>query len=83
MKSLFCLSLVAALGLCGCQKESAPGGPGATAKPGTAGNGSETVTNKSDTFTLKVPAGNVNVQQGKEQEVTLSIDRGSEFKTKS
>jgi hypothetical protein len=74
--------LVLALMAVGCGKESAPGGPGATAKPnGTTTNGTAGIDSK-NTFTIKVPATDVNIDQGEGEDVTLTVDRGDQFKQK-
>lgn len=38
------------------------------------------ITNEKNTFTLKVPEMTTSVNQGKKEDVTISISRGSEFK---
>lgn len=76
-------TMCAALALTGCAKESPPGGPGATTTP--APNGNKTYTSdaaKENTFTLKVPGTDVHIDQGETDEVTVSIDRGDDFKQK-
>jgi uncharacterized membrane protein len=88
--SLLAYSLVAVVG---CQRESTPGGPGKTGKtdekvtrteaePGrTEKTTSKTEADRSeDTFTIKVPGTATNIERGKRQEVTISIDRGDAFK---
>jgi uncharacterized membrane protein len=78
----------------GCSQESTPGGPGAsnqtrtTTSTTTTPSGSKSVTttankpiaDKNNTFTLKVPEMTTTVNQGKKEDVTISISRGSEFK---
>lgn len=84
MKSLLASAFVLSVLAIGCSKESAPGGPGA--KPtGTTPEGKSTSTTPAgndNTFTLKVPATDVNVKQGENSEITISIDRGSKFQQK-
>jgi len=73
-------SLLAALTLtfAGCNRESPKGGPGADKanKGTTATTGSS---DKTETFSIKVPAGHTNVTQGGQQEVSISVSRGSNF----
>jgi uncharacterized membrane protein len=79
----------------GCSQESTPGGPGAsnqtrtttstTTTPSSAKSVTTTankpiIPNKNNTFTLKVPEMTTTVNQGKKEDVTISISRGSEFK---
>lgn len=79
-------TLVPAVILCGmfvasgCSNESKPGGPGATTKPTTTGETKVVAENSAQTFTLKAPATETNIDQGKDDEVTLTIDRGTDFK---
>jgi uncharacterized membrane protein len=70
------LSLAAAvvLGLAGCNRESPKGGPGADKANKGAG-----ASDKADSFTVKVPAGNTNVTQGEQKEITISVSRGDKF----
>jgi hypothetical protein len=72
-------SLLAALTLtfAGCNRESPKGGPGADkANKGAATSGSS---DKTETFSIKVPAGHTNVTQGGQTEVSISVSRGSNF----
>jgi hypothetical protein len=64
----------------GCSNESKPGGPGATTKPTPKGETQVVADNPDQTFTVKVPATETNIDQGKDDEVTLTIDRGKDFK---
>jgi len=81
MKPLACGLMALSLLAVGCAKESPPGGPGAVTR--TTPDGKTTTQGSSaDTFTLKVPAMSSNVEQGRDKEVTLSIDRGHDFKQK-
>jgi uncharacterized membrane protein len=81
--------------LAGCSQESTPGGPGAssTTKMNTSTTTTPTsstsvtttankpvITDKNNTFTLKVPEMTTTVRPGKKEEVTISISRGSAFK---
>ena len=81
--------------LAGCSQESTPGGPGAssttkmntsTATTPTSSTSVTTtankpvITDKNNTFTLKVPEMTTAVRPGKKEEVTISISRGSAFK---
>jgi uncharacterized membrane protein len=68
----------------GCGKESEPGGPGAKTTT-TPNGGSKTYAEGKageNTFTLKVPATDVNLTQGEEKTITLTVDRGKDFKQK-
>lgn len=91
---LQCMALVASLTLLtACSKESAPGGPGASQGPAepAADNmpststeaarpaESATVTDSAQTFTLKVPSATTHIKRGANDQVTLSISRGSKF----
>jgi uncharacterized membrane protein len=68
---------IVALALVGCGTESKPGGPGAS----KTDKGSTTTTGRSaDTFTIKVPATETNIARGNQQDITISIDRGSAFR---
>jgi hypothetical protein len=72
-------SLLAALTLtfAGCNRESPKGGPGADKAKGTTTSGSS---DKTETFSIKVPAGHTNITQGGEtKEVSISVSRGSNF----
>lgn len=64
----------------GCSNESKPGGPGATTKPTTSGETKVVAENSDQTFTIKAPGTETNLDQGKDEEVTLTIDRGKDFK---
>jgi len=79
----------------GCSQESTPGGPGAsnatkmntstTTTPTSSTSVTTTankpvVTDKENTFTLKVPEMATTVRPGKTEELTISISRGSAFK---
>lgn len=72
MKAVHASLLVLSLVLIGCDRESPRGGPGA--------NGPTKSEVRSETFTVEVPGGGTNVTQGKREEVSISIDRGSNFK---
>ena len=52
-----------------------------TGAPGTTGTTSTTTTTNAgaDTFTIKVPAGNSNVTQGEQKEMTVSVSRQGGF----
>ena len=84
MKIYLTSALIVGLALVGCKKESPQGGPGAgTTTTTTSGNTTTTTkqsTNRDDTFTLEVPKSATGVTQGKREEVTVSISRGSNFK---
>ena len=82
--------LVGVVALIGCNRESPPGGPGAKATTPstpaprtTPADGSKTpptqAENRDETFKIKVPSGGTNVTQGKREEVTISLSRGSKF----
>jgi uncharacterized membrane protein len=81
--------------LAGCSQESTPGGPGAsnatkmntstTTTPTSSTSVTTTankpvVTDKENTFTLKVPEMTTTVRPGKTEELTISISRGSAFR---
>jgi len=69
--------LVAALlmgGLTGCSEETTPGGPGA-ATTTTEGEPAE----PEATFTLTMPTGATNVEQGASEVISIGIDRGEQF----
>ena len=72
------LSLAATviLSLAGCSRESPKGGPGADKAKGTPTSGSA---DKTETFSIKVPAGNTNVTQGEQTEMNVSVSRGTNF----
>ena len=73
------LTLAAAFTLvaAGCNRESPKGGPGADkANKGTPTSGSN---DKADSFSIKTPSGSTNVTQGTQQEVSVSVNRGSSF----
>jgi uncharacterized membrane protein len=76
------------IALIGCTQESGPGGPGVSNVPRStnpanpersATTTNANVANKADTFTLHVPEINTNVDQGKKEDVTISISRGKQF----
>lgn len=77
MSAAVACSLIA---FAGCTNESPPGGPGAVKKPTPNGDTATTAANPDQTFTLKVPATEMNIDQGKEEEMVLTIDRGKDFK---
>jgi hypothetical protein len=85
MKIHFVSLLGIAVILVGCNKESPKGGPGykETTSTTTTTNGN-TVTkqteNRDETFSVKVPTGGSTVTQGKREEVTVSLNRGTNFK---
>jgi uncharacterized membrane protein len=84
-----------AVAMAGCTQESAPGGPGVSSQSKSVSTESATpssatattttaqkpvVTDKNNTFTLEVPKMTTNVDQGKKEDITISISRGSAFK---
>ena len=98
------VGMIALVWIAGCQKESPPGGPGAsrltsrdtgttrtaTSVDETAGRTQKTTERvpadpdapdraRDQTFTLKVPSGTTDINRGKNQEVSISLDRGSAF----
>ena len=82
MKAVYVSMLAGTLALVGCDRESPSGGPGAKQTTTTTSNDKTTTTttqNRNETFKVEVPAGGTNVTQGKRQEVTVSLDRGSDF----
>jgi hypothetical protein len=66
--------LAALLVLPGCSEESTPGGPGAAT---TTSDGEPA--NEESTFTLNLPTGATNIEQGMSENVTISVDRGDNF----
>ncbi len=68
------VGLVAMFLMTGCSEETPPGGPGAA-----------TVTEDGDpaqpdqTFTLTMPTGATNIEQGSSQTVSIGVDRGEQF----
>jgi uncharacterized membrane protein len=77
MKPAVSVVLGSALALClGCN-ESEPGGPGAT-KP----NNTNQVTGapRNETFRISAPATTTTLKQGEQKEVSVTIDRSSDFK---
>lgn len=61
----------------GCNRESPKGGPGADkANKGTNTSGS---TDRTETFSIKVPSGHSNVTQGMQTELSVSVNRGNNF----
>ena len=63
----FCVACMLALG---CEYSTEVGGPGATVDGKTATD---------NTFTLTLPAGEVDVEQGESKSITIGIDRGATF----
>ena|SRR5438552_3660260 len=68
---LVCTALAVSFG-CN-QNKSAPGGPGA---PGSTTRGA----GKADTFTVNPPSGTTDIKQGQSKEITISVNRGRDFK---
>jgi hypothetical protein len=60
--------------LVGCTEESTPGGPGAA---NTTQSGEPA--NDDATFTIEMPTGATNIEQGKSETVKIGVDRGSDF----
>ena len=60
--------------------ETTPPAPTGTTKTETTTTKTDTTAAKNDTFSIKVPSGATNIMQGKNQEVTVSVNRGSAFK---
>lgn len=86
--------VIIALGSLGCARESPKGGPGASPNPtttsSTSRDGDKTTTtttttatteptDRTQTFSVKVPT-ETNVKQGSREEVTVTLNRGSNFK---
>src|SRR5262245_18119371 len=69
----------ASIALLGCESKSGPGGPGAAKKPGSTTT--QAVAPK-ETFKLSVPSTKTDLDRGEQEEVTISIDRGSDFNQK-
>lgn len=63
----------------GCTKQSEKGGPGATTTT-DVGPADERAGRPADTFTISVPAQQTNLAQGSKQDVTVQVNRGSDFK---
>lgn len=74
MKKLLAAFLCAALAASfGCnENKSAPGGPGAP--------GSRTAGSSDNTFKLNPPSGTTDIKQGHTKEITISVNRGKDFK---
>ena len=71
--TLLCTALAVAFGC--TPNKSAPGGPAAP------GSSSHTATaGSSDKFTISAPSGTTDIKQGATKEITISIDRGKNFK---
>ncbi|MBW3599638.1 MAG: hypothetical protein KY475_20495 [Planctomycetes bacterium] len=71
---LAAVGLVALFLMTGCTEETPPGGPGAlTTTP--EGEPAE----PEATFTLAVPTGARNIEQGESETLTIGVDRGEEF----
>lgn len=90
--AIWSLALIGLAGITiGCSKTSMPGGPGASEAPAVSPNAgasqgpvepaqtNPTITDKADTFTLKVPALATHIKRGATHEATLSLSRGSKF----
>jgi len=77
MKSLATTLLCAALAVSfGCTpNKSAPGGPAA---PGSSSH--TPAASSADKFTISAPSGTTDIKQGTTKEVTVSINRGKDFK---
>lgn len=75
-KTLTASLLVLAVSMLGCGKESPPGGPGAERQ---AANGEQGTADEERTFRLSVPE-DVNVEQGETKNVTISLDKGDDFR---
>jgi len=90
MRKLYIGLLIGAIALVGCTRESPKGGAPGDKKVSTTttrdGVTTTTTTTKEQTedrdhqFSVKVPSGATNVTQGKQKEVTISLNRGSSFK---
>ena len=88
MRKLLSVTVLAFLAsLTGCRDDSEPGGPGAVERKQDAErrNADRPNTIRTDdrderTFTLEVPKLATDVKRGQREEVTLSIDRGAQFK---
>jgi hypothetical protein len=81
MRKFLISSAIISLAVAGCTKESTPAGPGA--KTNTTTTTTERSYREPDsdrTFTLKVPAGTTNIKRGDRESVTISLNRGRDFK---
>jgi uncharacterized membrane protein len=80
-KLLVSLLVMALVPLIGCESKSSPGGPGATRTTDRGTGAHTTAAGKSeDTFTIATPTLTTDLKQGESKEVTISIQRGSNFK---
>lgn len=70
MRYAICGLLMSSAFVLGCQKESSKGGPGAS---------NDKQNDSTNVFTLKVPKNAVEIEQGQEGKVTISINRGKTF----
>src|SRR5438132_4593381 len=87
MKKVLATFLCTALAVSfGCtEHKSTPGGPGAT---GTQGKSTKDTTRdttrdtsaKDNTFTITAPSGTTDIKQGQAKEISVSVNRGKEFK---
>jgi hypothetical protein len=69
VRTNICGLLISSVLVVGCQKESSKGGPGV----------SKDDQNGTNVFTLKVPSTAVQINQGREGKVAVSINRGKTF----
>ena len=74
MNKLLATLVCSALALSfGCnENKSAPGGPGAPGARGTAA--------KDNTFMVNPPSGTTDIKQGHTKEISISVNRGKDFK---
>jgi uncharacterized membrane protein len=78
----FCMALAVSFG-CNPGTKSPPGGPGATGTgthPGTATGTHANTAAKNDSFTITVPSGTTSIKQGEAKDITISVNRGKDFK---
>jgi uncharacterized membrane protein len=80
MRNFLFGSTIVSLFVVGCANESTPGGPGAKSPTTSPTERSYRDASADETFTLKVPSGTTNIDPGERKEVTISIDRGDNFK---
>jgi hypothetical protein len=88
MKTLHVATMLGAVVLFGCTRESPQGGPGvkttntttATSRDGKTVTTTEESEARDSTFTIQVPGGGTNITQGKSEEVSVSVNRGTNFK---
>jgi hypothetical protein len=79
MRVLWSGLLVALVVMVGCKRESEKGGPGADSNRAGKDNRGAEESSADNTFTL-TKLGNLKLEQGQRKEITVNLNRGSEFK---